>query len=459
MTDISALSRAAWSRLRSRFVRDVGTLTLARLAGAGLSVIQGILVARWLGPEQYGIAALVMTYPAVLFSFLDAKSGAASVKYISEFEAQGDARMSLAMCKLGYTVDLTIAAMTFGLVAATAWWAEDHIVRSSGVAGLMVVYAAAFLPWALAGTSKSVLSVHGRFQVMAWTGFASTLLRVTAVLVLVFAGWGVAGVVWGNIAGLALSGIVPAVLVYYAVQGSWGGSWPSASISDLGSRRRDIIRFILFTDLAELVGAFSKKIDIIVLGFFTAPQEVGYFRLAKSLGSNVGLLARQLQTVAYPRMSRLAASPAKRTVDEQARRFALTLGAPLGLAVLIAIPLVPWVLAVLVGDSFESAIVLTQIFLARAGIVLAFFWMRPLYYARGHVIAWATIVSVFGVLTFTGYLIVTPLWGATGMAGWRSIADTALLLAALAWVLSNPASPSLSDSVKAETSERPALER
>lgn len=429
---------------------------MARFAGAALSVIQGIIVARWLGPEQYGVAALVMTYPAVLFSFLDAKSGAASVKFLSEFEAQGNSRMSLAMCKLGYIVDLTIAAITLGLVAATAWWAEEHIVRAPGVTGLMIVYAIAFLPWALAGTSKSILSVHGRFQVIAWSGFATTLIRVVAVIVLVLAGWGAAGLVWGNILGLVLTGVVPSIFVFNAVQKSWGGSWPSASIKDLESRRRDILRFILFTDLAELLGALSKKIDIIVLGFFTGPQEVGYFRLAKSLTSNVGLLGRQLQTVAYPRLSRLSASPARRTADDLARKFAFTIGVPMGIAVLAMILIIPWVLPVLVSDSFESAVVLTQILLARASIVLAFFWIRPLYYAHGHVKTWAAIVGVFGILTFAGYLIVTPIWGATGMAGWRSIADIALLLVALAWVLANPSPRLLPNPLDEETNERTA---
>ncbi|MCL0100168.1 hypothetical protein M1O55_04820, partial [Dehalococcoidia bacterium] len=76
--------------------------------------------------------------------------------------------------------------------------------------------------------------------------------------------------------------------------------------------------------------------------------------------------------------------------------------------------------------------------------------IRPLFYARGQVKTWAAIVGVFGVLTFIGYLIITPIWGATGMAGWRSIADIALLLIALAWVLSNPVSKPLSDSLEGQ---------
>ena len=450
MTPIYKIGRATLSRLRTKFVRDVGTLTLARFAGAALSLIQGIVVARWLGPEQYGVAALVMTYPAVLFSFLDAKSGAASIKYISEFEVQGNTLMSLAMCKLGYIVDLTIAVITLGLVAATAWWAEEHIVRFPGVIGLMIMYATAFIPWALAGTSKSVLSVLGRFHVIAWSGFVSTLVRVAVVITLVLAGWGASGLVWGNIVGLVLNGAIPTIFVFFAVKESWGDSWLSASIRDLESRRQDIIRFILFTDLAEFLGALSKKLDIAVLGFFTGPQEVGYFRLAKSLTSNIGLFSRQLQTVAYPRLSRLAVSQTKQTVDDLARKFAFAVGLPMGVAVLITILAIPWVLPILVSDSFESAVVLTQILLVRASLVLALFWIRPLFYARGQVKTWAAIVGVFGVLTFIGYLIITPIWGATGMAGWRSIADIALLLIALAWVLSNPVSKPLSDSLEGQ---------
>ena len=444
MTRISTLGKTTLLRLQTKFVRDVGILTLARFAGAAFSVAQGIVVARWLGPEQYGVAALVMTYPAILFSFLDAKSGAASVKYITEFEAQGNTAMSLAMCKLGYMVDLMIAVITLILVAATAWWAEENVVRFPGVIGLMIMYATAFIPWALAGTSKSILSVMGLFQVMAWSGFVSTLIRVVVAITLVLAGWGASGLVFGNIVGLVLNGIIPTVFVFFSVKESWGGSWLSGSISDLGNRRKDIIRFILFTDLAEFLGALSKKLDIAVLGFFTGPQEVGYFRLAKSLTSNVGLLSRQLQTVAYPRLSRVVASPTNQTPDDLARKFAFV-GLPMGITVLITILAIPWALPILVSDSFESAVVLTQILLVRASVVLALFWIRPLYYARGQVKIWAAIVGVFGVLTFIGYLVVTPIWGATGMAGWRSIADIALLLLALAWLLSNPSSESLSD--------------
>src|SRR5574342_174913 len=102
--------QALWGAFRAKvmgrkFVHDVGVLVVANCAGAGLSLIQGILVARWLGPEQYGIAALVMNYPSLVYTFFDARSVEASVKYLNEFHAGGEPNRVLAMCKLGYVVD------------------------------------------------------------------------------------------------------------------------------------------------------------------------------------------------------------------------------------------------------------------------------------------------------------------------------------------------------------------
>ncbi|MFZ8853885.1 MAG: lipopolysaccharide biosynthesis protein, partial [Armatimonadota bacterium] len=72
------------------FVRHVGVLTVANGVGAVLSFVQGILVARWLGPELYGVAALVMSIPSLVYTFFDARSAEASVKFLSEFDARGE---------------------------------------------------------------------------------------------------------------------------------------------------------------------------------------------------------------------------------------------------------------------------------------------------------------------------------------------------------------------------------
>src|SRR5215510_14534197 len=95
--------------LKRKFVRDVGVLTVANVIVAALSFVQGIVVARWLGPQLYGITVLVMSYPNLLFAFFDARSVEVSMLYLAEFHVRQERDCLLAMCKIGYTVDVMIA--------------------------------------------------------------------------------------------------------------------------------------------------------------------------------------------------------------------------------------------------------------------------------------------------------------------------------------------------------------
>mgnify|MGYP001791521520 CR=1 FL=1 len=155
-----------WKKLNTnfiqrKFIRDVGVLTIANLVGAVLSFAQGILVARWLGPQLYGVAALVMSYPGLVFTFFDTRSSEASVKYLSEFHTQGNREGALAICKLGYIIDFAIGFIAFLVILLTANWSAREIVHRPEVSGLIVIYAAVFIPRGLIGTSRAVLTSLG----------------------------------------------------------------------------------------------------------------------------------------------------------------------------------------------------------------------------------------------------------------------------------------------------------
>src|SRR5262245_11249349 len=88
---MSASRLRAWlldGVLRQRFIQDVGVLAVANAVAAMLGLVQGVLVARWLGPELFGVTALIISYPSLLYSVFDPKSKTVSVRYLSEFNAR-----------------------------------------------------------------------------------------------------------------------------------------------------------------------------------------------------------------------------------------------------------------------------------------------------------------------------------------------------------------------------------
>jgi O-antigen/teichoic acid export membrane protein len=400
--------------LRRPFVRHVGVLTLANGVGAVLSVVQGILVARWLGPELYGVAALVMSVPSLVYTFFDARSAEASVKFLSEFDARGERERALAMCKVGYTLDFTIAGVAFLVILLLSPWAAKSIVKRPEMGWLIILYGSAFLPRALTGTSYAVLATSGRFPSVALIDTLTNILRVGLVLVLVGLGWQVAGVVWGNAIAMAATGLLYGVLAYGLVKSRWGRSWLLADWSYLRGRRREVIRFLAYNDLNALLGLIPKQLDVVLLGYFHGPTEAGYYKLAKSLAGVMGYFTGPLQAVVYPRLAQAQAIQSKRAVRAQGWRLTWSVGLPLALSVVLAIPFASIIL-IFTGEAYRSSITLLRLFLILIGWQTLFFWIRPAYWSVGMLSAFISISIVSTLILFLGWLVSIPIFGATGL--------------------------------------------
>lgn len=405
--------------IRQQFLSNVGLLTLANSVSAALSFVQGMLVAHWLGPKQYGTAALIMSYPTLLFTVLDARSNMVTTKFLSEFNEKGEAQKAAAICQLGYGVDFTIAVATFFLVTSTAWWAEARIVHSPGVTPLIILFALAFAPRALASTSRVTLSVLGHFATLAWVEVLTTALRVVAVLGLVIGQGEIAGVIWGNVVGMFTSGILLAAVAYKPRKDAWGSSSLLASWETLRGRRREILHYLLWTNFAELIGLVVKQLDLVMLGYFRGQQEAGYYKLAKSLAALVGHVAGPLESVTYPRLAALTSACREAELRQVVRMLALCLGLPIGGVSCIGFWLVPWLLSWLADASFVSATRPAQLLLACSVMWLTCFWLRPLYFAQGAVRSWTIISSSIGGASLVGLPFCAYWWGGIGLAAWQ----------------------------------------
>jgi len=414
---------ALWTNFRAKiigreFVQHVGVLTVSNLIGAALSFAQGILVARWLGPELYGVAALVMSYPNIVYTFFDARSTEASVKFLSEFHAHDERERLLAICKLGYAVDFAIALTALVAVVVSAHWAARNIASRPETAWLIIAYTVAFIPRAMAGTSYAVLATLSKFSLVAMVEVAAAVLRTGMVIGLVLAGWKVAGVVWGNAIGLIATGLFYGVTAALMMRRTWGASLFQGNWKHLKGRRREILGFLAYNDLSAFLSMIPKQMDVVLLGYFRNPAEVGYYKLAKSLSSATAYFTGPLQWVTYPQLLRLNHPEQRQILYQKVRRIVFHVGLPMGLAVLAGTVLMPFVLPFLVGDSYRPAVRATEFLLAGSAISIAFFWLRPLYLAQGALRAWVTMAAVAVVLSLAGFFAAIPLWGFQGLATW-----------------------------------------
>jgi len=338
------------------------------------------------------------------------------VKYLAEFHARGEYERAASLCPLGYLIDFVVALLAFLGIILLASWASQTIVHRPDLSWLLILYAFAFLPQSLQGTSYAVLAVHGRFSTVALINTVTTLVRVALVLGLVLGGWSVIGVVVGNAVAMGLTGLVYAFSAWLLIRASWGTIPWSATWANLKGYRREILRFLAYNNLNALLGMIPKQLDVVLLGYFRNPTEVGFYNLAKKFASSVNYLVGPLQSVTYPRLTRLSGIGDFRLFGVTIKQFIHNISFSVVIMLPIVTLLLPRIVSLLAGTTYKPSIPLVQILLPAYWIWLAFFWLKPAYFAMGYVKRWTVGIAISSIAFILLATITVPLFGPKGLS-------------------------------------------
>jgi O-antigen/teichoic acid export membrane protein len=407
----------------SAFARDAGVLGASQGIAIAFAVVQGIIVARILGPRSYGVVALVSGIPALVYVFFDIRSVDAAVRYLGEFVGAGRDAEALAFFRLTILADVAVSMVALTVVAGTSRWAAAHVAGDQSVAVLLIVYAVGIVCHAPALGSSAVLMTVGRYRTLATLTVVVSVVRAALIVGLVAGGLGVAGAVVGGAVAQATEGMLLLMAGSRISRESWGGRWMSADLAPLRPRYREILRFLFWSDFGSLLGLVTKQLDIVVVGFFAGPIQAGYYRLAKSIGSLPGVVISPLQNVTYQRFARLRAAGAEE-LRTALRRVAMVVALPLAALTILTIPVVPIALRLVAGPRYAPAAVAAQVFVALSAVWMLTFWLKPIALTLQEVRAWALTAGVTALMSITGFLLVTPTYGFEGTAFARLIAGT-----------------------------------
>jgi O-antigen/teichoic acid export membrane protein len=386
------------------------------------AVIETVVLARVLGPTKFGGAALVMSVPTLIFTFFDPRSAEAVVKYTSEFLATDRMAQASAVVRVGLCGDAILGALGVLCTAGVASWSEHHIVHSGGTTWLIIGFAFAQAFAAPANTSRAVLTVAGKFSTIAALQTAKATAAAVLTISLVASGRGIDGVVIGNGLAIVADGLIATAIASSVLKRQTNTWWLTARVRVLGAQLREVVRFIVFTDLTGLASLFVKQADLTFVGYFGTSRDAGLYQLARTIASPLGNnLVSPLQSVAYPRFATLAATQPTSAVVARGRRYLLVAGVPLGAIVLLFLTVVPSMTRLAGGNQFSDAAGPAVILLAGSALTLMFFWVRPMILALGEVGSLLVVGVVGFAMSIIGYPIAARWAGGAGVATVRSV--------------------------------------
>jgi O-antigen/teichoic acid export membrane protein len=321
----------------------------------------------------------------------------------------------LAVCKLGYFVDLCAALLGFGFIVLSARFAAEIVVHNPNVATLIIIYGLSIVPYVFVGTSHAVLVTLGRSRLIATIETLGNSLRVILVVAFVLGGWQVAGVVWANAATSIALGVLYVVSAWALVSRACGASVMTGRLNTLKDHRRALLSFFAYNHLNALIALIPQQLDAILLGYFRGPTEVGYYRLAKNLAAVVEYVRLPLFTVSYARLAKISGQGQEQAVREAIRRL-ICWALPLGVLALGGAALVPLVLPLLLGGHYSPAVFAAQILVIAAGFSLSFFWLKAIYLVKNFVREFFILNCLVTIGTMIVYTISVWSWGFVGAA-------------------------------------------
>ena len=110
----------------------------AQFAAAALGLLTTVVATRLLGPGEYGLAALAISYPSILWSFTGIKSVSVITRYVARFRAEDRREELLSLCKAGYAIDVATALAALVILLPSVHYVAGSALRAPDLMWLMV---------------------------------------------------------------------------------------------------------------------------------------------------------------------------------------------------------------------------------------------------------------------------------------------------------------------------------
>lgn len=303
-------------------------ILLASIAGNGLSYALGILLARILGVTDFGIYALAITIYNSLTLIVLFGLDIGVIKFVSEALGQRNQKTAAGIIEQAIAIILASSSIASLLLAAFAGILSEK-VYSKPALEIALQFLATAIPCAVAVTV--LMSGLQAFQIVRYTIIIryiwEPVSKISLACGFLWMGFGLPGVFSALFITSAISTavLVRSVHRIAGVQFSNFFTWNS-------SLARQLLLFCSPLAISSLFGVVAPRSDILLLGYWGSPHEVGTYMAAFQTSAALALILGALDTVLAPIMSRALAEADRyrlRQAYQMASRLTLTLTAPL----------------------------------------------------------------------------------------------------------------------------------
>jgi len=262
--------------------------------------IGSIIVARLLGPENYGLFSLSLVVPSILASLIDLGVNPALTRFSAKLRTEGKSQLAANMLKSGFLFKLAtgISMSTLCLTFSDAF--ATHILNRPGMGFLIRLTSLLILFQTVFATLNSSFIGLDKMEGNALIMNLQAMVKTATSPLLVVLGFSVVGALAGHITSYGIAGLAGSLILlkYYKSLGKL------PSNSSFSSSLRVMLGYGFPLYLSALLGLFLGQYQTITLAFFASNAEIGNFNVAMTLTSLINVLIFPLGAL-FPAFSKI----------------------------------------------------------------------------------------------------------------------------------------------------------
>jgi O-antigen/teichoic acid export membrane protein len=399
-----------------RVVRNTGYLFSAQTICAAMSMGHGILTARLLGVEGAGYVGIITQFSSNINRLTSFRMSELVISYVGEFDAKGRSDHAAAVFKTAMLIEFSSSLLAFLLVVALAPLGARIFAHEPGLSGLFIFYSLSLLANLMYESGTGLLQFYNRFRTIAIISVGQSVLTMLLIIVAFVTHSGLDLIVLAYLVGKITLAVSVSGAALWQAREEWGSGWWRTPLSLLANRRKDIFRFAVSTNLSGTLKLVSRDSEMLWLGAFSSPLQVGYYKIAKAITNILITPVTPLISTTYREVAREVARRSWLNVRYLIRSgsvisAAWTLPASLGLVIFGQ-----WVIA-LYGLEFLPTSY-TSLLILLVGVISAniFFWSQSVLLPLGMPDYPTKVLFFVAIVKIVGTIVLVPRWGANGMA-------------------------------------------
>jgi len=402
----------------------------------GLSVLQGILATRLLGPDGFGLIGIVIGYASTVNSLFSFRMGEIVVRYGGEYLEKNEKDKASALMKTAGLTEAIVSFLAFIVVAITAGWASRNFSNPPAAPWMFTFFAIGLLANFNVETSIGILQVTNRIELQGAVNLVQSIITTSIVIAAFIWNGSLELVLFAYLLSKTILGLGMFLAAQTQLRHVLGRGWWKEPFSTLTSTR-ELIRFAVSSNISATIIKIFRESEILWIGLFLSNEAAGYYRVAYTIVGFLSIPADPLIASVYPELNRLTVQKAWAQLKSFLRKVT-SLSLAYNLALVFGLVLFgQWAIRIYSGAEYLPAYPALVALLVGLTFNYILFWNRPLLLSLGLPTFPIRITLIVGLIKIALAFMFVPRYGivaagallsfyyiaSVGVMAWRGVRE------------------------------------